>query len=435
MKRKTRLDTMDKSLPFARFPVFLLCIVAITATALGADTKPAAPEVKLVAPMRGEIHRFVTLPGTVRPWQSVTLFARVPGYLKAISVDRGDEVAAGAVLAEIDAPELAADLARAEAEVAQATAMQAKATADLEKAKADAARYRAEIPRAKAEFDIARLEFQRAHSAQQKAPDLVVQQTVDTAKARLEMAEATQAAALATVDAAAAAAQAAAAGREVAAAMREVALTGVARAGAVAGFRKIVAPFAGTITDRRVDPGAFISPASGGNAAAQNALVTLMDFRTVRLQVLVPEAEAALVHKGQPVKATFDGLPGRAPVEATVSRTAGVLEESSKTILIEADLPNPKGEIRPGMFASVRVGVERHADVLLVPSDAVVPEKTAAFVFVVADGKAQRVAVKIGFNDGKNVEIVSGLAAEQRVILVGKLTLTPGQAVNVVEGK
>ena len=329
------------------------------ATAFAADTKPAATEVKLVAPTRGEIHRFVTLPGTVRPWQSATLFARVTGYLKSIAVDRGDEVAAGAVLAEIDAPELAADLARAEAEVTQATAMQAKATADLEKAKADAARYRAEIPRAKAELDIARLEFQRAHAAQQKAPDLVVQQTVDTAKARLEMAEATQAAALATVDAAAAAAQAAAAGREVASAMREVALTGVARAGAVAGFRKIVAPFAGTITDRRVDPGAFISPASGGNAAAQNALVTLMDFRTVRLQVLVPEAEAALVHKGQPVKATFDGLPGRAPVEATVSRTAGVLEESSKTILIEADLPNPKGEIRPGMFASVRVGVER----------------------------------------------------------------------------
>ena len=79
--------------------------------------------------------------------------------------------------------------------------------------------------------------------------------------------------------------------------------------------------------------------------------------------------------------------------------------------------------------------VERHADVLLVPVDAVVLENTAAFVFVVADGKAQRVAVKIGFNDGKNVEIVSGLAAEQRVILVGKLTLTPGQPVTVAEGK
>ena len=118
-----------------------------------------------------------------------------------------------------------------------------------------------------------------------------------------------------------------------------------------------------------------------------------------------------------------------------MSRTAGVLDEASKTIFVEADLPNPKGEIRPGMFASARIGVERHADVLLVPSDAVVPEKTAAFVFVVADGKAQRISVKIGFNDGKNVEIVSGLAAEQRVILVGKLTLTPGQAVNVVEGK
>ena len=270
LKSAERMKISLVLLPLVRnCAVVFLWFVATAATVFGAETRPAAPEVKLVAPTRGEIHRFVTLPGTVRPWQSATLFARVPGYLKSIGVDRGDEVAAGAVLAEIDAPELAADLSRAEAEVAQATAMQAKATADLEKAKADAARARAEMPRAKAELDIARLEFQRAHSAQQKAPDLVVQQTVDTAKARLEIAEATQAAALATVDAAAAAAQAAAAGREVAAAMREVALTGVARAGAVAGFRKIVAPFAGTITDRRVDPGAFISPASGGNAAAQ----------------------------------------------------------------------------------------------------------------------------------------------------------------------
>ena len=395
----------------------------------------AAPTVRVVTPTRGDIHRFVSLPGVVRPWQQATLFARVPGYLKTIAVDRGDEVAAGAVLAEIDAPELLADVARAKAEVLQATAGLAKATADVESAKATAARYRAEVPRAKAELDLAGLEFERTKRAQEKAPDLVVQQSVDTARARLEMANASQAATQATVDAAAAAAQAAAAGREVAAAMLEVATTGVVRALAVAGFTKIVAPFAGTITDRRFDPGAFISPATGGNASAQNALLTLMDFRTVRLQVTVPESEAALVTKGQPVKATLDGLPGRAPFEGAVSRSAGVLDEVSKTLLVEADLPNPNRELRPGMYATVRVGVERHTDVLLVPVEAVVMEKTAAFVFTVAGGKAVRSAVKIGFNDGKNVEVVSGLAAGQGVILVGKLALTNGQAVNVGEGK
>lgn len=83
----------------------------------------------------------------------------------------------------------------------------------------------------------------------------------------------------------------------------------------------------------------------------------------------------------------------------------------------------------------MRVGVERHTDVLLVPVEAVVMEKTAAFVFTVAGGKAVRSAVKIGYNDGKNVEIVSGLAAGQGVILVGKLALANGQAVSVGEGK
>ncbi|GDY20698.1 secretion protein HlyD [Verrucomicrobiota bacterium] len=415
-----------------RFPACLL--LASTLATLAASAADI-PTVRVVTPTRGEIHRFVSLPGVVRPWQQATLFARVPGYLKTIAVDRGDEVAAGAVLAEIDAPELLADVARAKAEVLQATAGLAKATADVESAKATAARYRAEVPRAKAELDIAGLEFERTKRAQEKAPDLVVQQSVDTARARLEMANATQAATQATVDAAAAAAQAAAAGREVAAAMLEVATTGVARTEAMAGFTKIVAPFAGTITARRFDPGAFISLATGGNASAQNALLTLMDYRTVRLQVTVPESEAALVTKGQPVKATFDGLPGRPPFEGVVSRLAGVLEEASKTMLVEADLPNPNRELRPGMYASVRVGVERHTDVLLVPVEAVVMEKTAAFVFTVAGGKAVRSAVKIGYNDGKNVEIVSGLAAGQGVILVGKLALANGQAVSVGEGK
>lgn len=415
-----------------RFPACLL--LASTLATLAASAADI-PTVRVVTPTRGEIHRFVSLPGVVRPWQQATLLARVPGYLKTIAVDRGDEVAAGAVLAEIDAPELLADVARAKAEVLQATAGLAKATADVESAKATAARYRAEVPRAKAELDIAGLEFERTKRAQEKAPDLVVQQSVDTARARLEMAHATQAATQATVDAATAAAQAAAAGREVAAAMLEVATTGMARAEAMAGFTKIVAPFAGTITDRRVDTGAFISPATGGNASAQNALLTLMDFRTVRLQVTVPESEAALVTKGQPVKATFDGLPGRPPFEGTVSRLAGVLEEASKTMLVEADLPNPNRELRPGMYATIRVGVERHTDALLVPVEAVVMEKTAAFVFTVAGGKAVRSAVKIGFNDGKNIEVVSGLAAGQGVILVGKLALTNGQAVSVGEGK
>ena len=394
-----------------------------------------AVAVRLVEAQKGEIFRFVNLPGVVRPWQQATLYARVPGYLKSISVDRGDEVAAGAVLAEIEAPELEADVARAGAEVAQATAAMAKARADLEAAKATAARYRAEVPRAKAELDIAALEFERVKRAHEKAPDLVVQQSVDTARARLEMAHATGAAAQAAVEAAGAAAQAGVAAQEVAAAMREVAVTGAARAAALAGFRKIVAPFAGTITDRRVDPGAFITPVTGGSASSQNALLTLMDFRTVRLQVLVPEADAALVAKGQPVRATMEALPGRAPFEAVVSRTAGVLDEVNKTILVEADLPNPKGELRPGMYATVRVGVERHAEALLVPVEAVVMEKTAGFVFVAEGGKANRLPVKLGFNDGRMVEIVAGVVPGQRLILAGKLSLTNGQAVNVVEGK
>jgi hypothetical protein len=98
-----------------------------------------------------------------------------------------------------------------------------------------------------------------------------------------------------------------------------------------------------------------------------------------------------------------------------------------------ANLPNPEGELRPGMYARVGIGVERHAGALLIPTEALVTERAGASVFVAADGKAQKIPVTVGFNDGERVEIVKGLDAGQPVILIGKLALAPGQAVKVIE--
>ena len=87
------------------------------------------------------------------------------------------------------------------------------------------------------------------------------------------------------------------------------------------------------------------------------------------------------------------------------------------------------------MYAIVKVGVEQHPGALLVPAEALVKEKTANFLFTFADGKANRLAVKVGFNDGPSVEILEGLPENARVILPGKLTLTPGQPVIAIESK
>jgi membrane fusion protein (multidrug efflux system) len=148
----------------------------------------------------------------------------------------------------------------------------------------------------------------------------------------------------------------------------------------------------------------------------------------------VPEVEASLVRAGQPVKLTVEGLPGKT-FEGTVSRFTYALDDATKTMLVETDLPNPTRELRPGMYAMIKVGVEKHTDALLIPVEALVMEKVNAFAFVAAGGKAKKTPIKIGFNDGAKVEVLEGLTADAAVILVGKTALTDGQSVNVTETK
>ncbi len=345
--------------PF-RLPV--LVPVLLTASALSA-AQPA-PEVQVTSPRRGDIHRFIALPGSLRANQQVTLHAKVAGYLRSIAVDRGDSVKAGQVLAELDLPELSAERARHEAEVA-----------------------------------VARAEVGRVKAAQAKAPDLVTPQSVDAAAARLAVAEA---------------------------ALRQNA--------ALLAYGRITAPFAGVVTSRHVDPGAFVPAATAGANPAAAAIVSLADYSVVRAVVAVPEAEAARVAVGQPVVLATDALSGRT-FRGVVNRHSGSIDERTRTLAVEADLPNADGALRPGMYVNARIGVELHRDALLVPAAALVREKAAGFLFLLAEGKANRVPVKFGFNDGVSVEILEGIAANARVIIPGKATLASGQAVTAVEAK
>lgn len=345
-------------------PLALLLFGLAPALSVSAQTPPAPVQVQVTTPHRGDIHRFVTLPGTLRPNQQVTLHAKVAGYLKSISVDKGDTVKEGQLLAEIEMPE----------------AVAARAT------------YEAELKIAQAESD-------RVRNARAKAPDLITPQASDTADARLALAQA----ALAQND-------------------------------TLQRFSKISAPFAGVVTMRYVDTGAFVPAATAGTNPAAAAIVTVMDYSTVRVRVPVPEIEAPRIQVGQPVVVTSDALPGRT-VRGKVTRHSGALDEGSRTLLVEADVPNPDGTLRPGMYVIAKIGVELHKGSLLVPAAALVKEKTAGFLFTLADGKATRVSVKYGFNDGTDVEILEGVAENARVILPGKATLVSGQAVTATEVK
>src|ERR1041385_2726351 len=301
----------------------ILCVAASLAALLcgckESDSPSAAPAmppigVQIVQPKRGPITRFVTLPGEIKAYQQVTLYAKVAGYLKTITVDKGDRVKEGDLIADIEVPEMLAD-----------------------------------IQRYKAEVEVADLDFKRLSESQKKLPDLVVPQTVDNAKGKLDIAKAN-----------------------------------LERTQTLLNYAKITAPFSGIITKRAVDPGAFIPAATSGSAEQSAAIVTLTDLSRVRVQVAVPELESSLIATDQPVKFLVDGLPGR-NFEGKVTRFSYSLDESSKTMLAEIELPNPNLELRPGMYATVKIGIERKEDALLVPVEALVVEKAGASVFTVAD--------------------------------------------------
>jgi membrane fusion protein (multidrug efflux system) len=335
------------------------------ASAAPATTPAPLAAVQTVTPQKGDISRSITLPThRLLAYQEATLYAKVPGYLKTITVDKGDQVKEGQLLAEIEVPELLADRVRYEAEV-----------------------------------EVTQIDYQRITEAQKKAPDLVMPQSVDAAKGRYKVAKAN-----------------------------------LERVETLLSYAKIVAPFSGIVTRRSVDPGAFIPAATSSSAAQSAAVATLMDFTTVRVQVAVPEPECPFIKNGLPVQVTVSELPGRA-FPGKVTRYSHALDEATKTMLTEIEIPNPDGVLLPGMYASVKIAVQRKADALLLPAESLVFEKTKASVFVVADSKAKKVPVKTGFNDGVSVEILDGLNPSDQVVLAGKQTLADGQPVQVAAAK
>jgi RND family efflux transporter MFP subunit len=249
----------------------------------------------------------------------------------------------------------------------------------------------------KAEASVARGNYERMAEARRKSPDLVVPQSVDELRGHSEVAQAK-----------------------------------LQRTQTLLQFARITAPFAGVITARFADPGAFIPAATTGSTPQNAAMLTLMDFSRIRVQLYVPEAEVPFIKNGLAATLTVEELPGH-PFQGTITRFANVLDESTKTMLTEIELANPSGILRPGMYANVRLNVERKASALLVPSEAVVVEKAGTFVYKVADGKAHKMAVHTGFRDATNVEITDGAVAGDQLILVGKQSLTDGQSVTVAK--
>lgn len=339
-----------------------------------AAARDRLPMVSTTQPMRAPQVIDVPLPGSMEPILTTGIFARTDGYLLARYVDIGDRVKKGQLLADIDTPEVDQQLRQAHAQLAQDQANVAKFQADLALARTTLARFVA------------------------AGPGTVSKQQIDERTSAVTDAERTVDAALATVAADEA---------------------NVRRLEDLQSFQKVYAPFDGIITVRNVDPGSLIS---AGSSTTVTELFTLAQVDVLRIFVFVPQSYSPDVAAGQTAEVTVRERPGQIFL-GKVTRTAGAIDPTSRTMLTEVQVPNPDGLLLSGSYATVKFSLQRAEPPLTIPSSALLVDASGVRVAIVQpDGTLRYTRIEIGRDYGTRVEVLSGLQ-ETDVLATN---LTPG---------
>jgi RND family efflux transporter MFP subunit len=324
------------------------------------------------------LSRTVTMTGEFLPYQAVDLHARVQGFVEKISVDRGSSVSEGDLLATLSAPEMEAEVAEAEAKVGAAEAA---------------------VSEAKAKVVAEESTYQRLKDAS-ATPGVIAGNELVTAEQRAEAAKGV----LSSSDAALLAAQAS--------------LSALQK---MEQYLKITAPFAGVITERFVHPGALAGPGSG-------PLVRLEQVSRLRLVVAVPEASFAGIRTGTKVPFQVSAYPART-FTGTVARIARSLDQKTRTMAVELDVPNASGVLAPGMYPQVSWPAGSVEKVLLVPATSVVRTTERMFVIRVSQGRAHWVDVRTGAREQGVVQIFGDVSEGDVVVRNGTDEIRDGVAV------
>jgi RND family efflux transporter MFP subunit len=196
---------------------------------------------------------------------------------------------------------------------------------------------------------------------------------------------------------------------------------------------RLVAPMDGVVASRRLDPGALVGPTTG-------AVLTVVRIDTLRVFVSVTERDAAALAVGQPARVTVDALPGQS-FEGQVVRLAPSFDPISRTLDAEVHLPNPKRELRPGMYGRAFIRLAVHPQAVVVPATAVQISNRQRHVFVIEGEKARKRAVETGVDAGTWLEVLSGVKGGEEVVIAGadgladSMTVRPSRGVNPYSGK
>jgi HlyD family secretion protein len=415
------------------------------AAAVGNRAEESKPQksvaVKTVAVTEVDVRRSTVQPATVHPYYTAAIRAKVHGYVKQVQVDIGDAVNAGDVLAIIDVPEMARQRLTALAQVDRQRAEEerAKAGIDLANANVQAAAATAEETKSRlhqvaASLAAAEAEFQRTDdlvkrgSIQPRILDEVRKRRDSEAAGRVAATSAIQSA-LANVNVAKSRLAAAQADLKAAAAETVIQQRQIEEIDELINYATLTAPFAGVVTKRNVSPGDLVSERSSGDP-----LFVVSQIDKVRIHIPVPENVAVYVDRGDSIRLVFPSFAAEEAMTVTVTRSAGSLDPSTRTMLVEAVVANSDGKLLPGMFGQASIVLATNVAAKMLPARAVrFKESGNAYVYVVSDDAVSVVPVTTGIDDGNTIEIVSGLEPGQTVIDAHLQRFTDGQKVSVLK--
>lgn len=372
----------------------------------------------------------LTLPANIDAFQTTLIYSRVSGYLLRWYADIGQSVKAGQKLAEIDTPELDQELEQARAILAQGRAEIESARAELKQAQAAVYQADADIARAKANLEYARSVRRRAESL---IPSHAISEVdLDETRRDADARQAEVAAADAqrkTREAAVTTATARVTSREATVNSMEASVRRLERLQA---FKTIAAPFEGVVTRRRAEIGILVT---AGSASTSPELFAIAQTSSLRIRINVPQSMATSIQTGQKAQILVPEWPDRV-FTATVARTSQAIDPTSRTLTVELDLSNEDHALLPGTFAQVVLPVHRASPVHTVPSIALLNRPDGLRVAVVgADGSVRLARVKLGRDYGSSVEVLTGLAGGERVVVNPPDDLAENERVTIADAR
>lgn len=323
------------------------------------------PTASVAKVTREDLFKEIKVEAEFRPYEEVTLHAKVTGYVSKMYVDFGDHVKAGQLLATLEVPELQAELANAQA---------AKAKAE-------------------ANFNNANLIYTRLLAVNKDHPNLIAQQELDTAQANDLTATAAIAAAKADFE----------------------------KFQSMVSYTQMTAPFDGVVTHRYADPGTLID-------AQSLPVVQVSDNYQLRLDFPVTVDYVKDIQLGDPVEVCVDSLNGKT-ITGTISRFTHEVDDNTRTMITEIGVPNPDLRLVPGMYATAVLKVEKRSQTLAVPTEAVAGEKPPTVYVLDRDNQIEERPVTLGLETPDQYEILSGLKEGDLVVIGSRAGFQAGQKV------